>query len=70
MTSAPPTANVGPNAEKSEPGAHANEFRHEGEEISKDQIAHREKAPEFPEAIEDQFGVSAVSDGPRRTVIS
>ena len=51
------------NAEEAEAGAHADEFRDEGEKISENQIAHGEEAPEFSEAIEDQFGVAAMGDG-------
>ena len=50
------------NAEEAEAGAHADEFRDEGEKISENQIAHGEEAPEFSEAIEDKFGVAAMGD--------
>ena len=63
MTSAPPTAIGGPNAEEAQTSAHANEFRDQSEKISENQIAHGEEAPEFSEAIEDEFGVAAMGDG-------
>ena len=50
-------------AEKAQAGAYADELRDQSEKISEDQIAHGEKAPEFSEAIEDEFGVAAMSDG-------
>src|SRR5271163_5030907 len=53
----------GADAEEAEAGAHADELRDQGEEISEDQIAHGEEAPEFSEAIEDEFGMAAMSDG-------
>ena len=49
-------------AEKAQPGAHADKFRDEREEISQHQVAHREKSPETPEAVEDQLGMAAMGD--------
>ena len=51
------------NTEEAQPRAHPDELRDQRQEISQDQIAHGEESPKFAEAIEDQFGVSAVRDG-------
>ena len=54
---------AGANAEKSQAGADADEFGDQREEIAQHQITHGEEAPEFTEAVEDEFGVAAMSDG-------
>ncbi len=52
-----------PNAEKTQAGANADEFRDERQKIPQDQIAHREESPESSETVEDQFGVPPMRDG-------
>src|ERR1700727_637575 len=53
----------GPHAEESQAGANGDELRYEREKVSDHQIDHREPSPEGAEAIEDEFGVTAVSGG-------
>ena len=52
----------GPDTEKAEAGADADKLSDQRKEISQHQVAHREESPEFPEAIEDEFGMAAMSD--------
>ena len=48
--------------EKSKTGADADKFGDQRQEISQHQVAHGEEAPEFSEAVEDKFGMAAMSD--------
>ena len=50
-------------AEKAKTRAHGDEFRNQRQQVANNQIGHGEKAPELPETIEDQFGVTPVRDG-------
>src|SRR5271154_5139500 len=52
--------NLRRNAEETEAGADSDELGHEGEKISDNEIAHGEKAPEAPEAVEDKLGMAPV----------
>src|ERR1017187_6027559 len=54
--------NSWPNSKKTQAGAHTDEFRHQRQEVSENQISHCEKAPKSPEPVEDQLRVSSVSD--------
>src|SRR5689334_16440281 len=53
----------GPHSEKSQPRADTDEFRDQSQKVSQHQIAHGEKSPEFAEAIENQFRMTAVCYG-------
>src|SRR5580693_3521345 len=51
-------------AKETQPCAYGNELRNKSEEVPDGQIDHRKPSPERPKAVEDQFGVSAMSRGP------
>ena len=65
ISNAPPTAIEGPNTEETQAGAYADKFGDQRQKISKHQITHGKEAPEFSEAVEDQFRMSSVGNGPQ-----
>ena len=57
------TETAGRNAEESQAGADGDELGDQGEKVADHEVDHREPSPERTEAVEDEFGVSAMGGG-------
>src|SRR5690242_424863 len=51
------------NAKKPQAGANGDEFGDQREEVADHQVDHGKPSPERAEAVEDEFGVSAMGSG-------